>query len=155
MAVTADQVVVELQAKAEAYNQKTAQASSNFNTHIKSMSEAAVSAGNASAIAFNAATGAFEKAAPAVKRTGDQSNMAQQQMRNLAFQILDIGTMLAAGQSPFMLLAQQLPQVTMYGGQMTDVMGALKSAVASLVNPLGSATTGFVVLASAALSYLS
>ncbi len=155
MAVTADQVVVELQAKTEAYNQKIAQASSTFNSHIKSMSEAAVSAGNASAVAFNAATGAFEKAAPAVKRTGDQSKMAQQQMRNLAFQMQDIGTMLAAGQSPFMLLAQQLPQVTMYGGQMTGVMGALKSTVASLVSPLGLATTGFVVLASAAISYLS
>ena len=36
---------------------------------------------------------------------------AQQSMRNLGFQISDIGTQLAAGSSPFLVLAQQGPQV--------------------------------------------
>ncbi|TCQ80242.1 tail length tape measure protein [Ochrobactrum sp. BH3] len=155
MAVTADQVVVELQAKTEAYNQKIAQASANFTKNISAMSKAAIAAGSASAVAFNSATGAFEKAAPAVKKTGDASKMAQQQMRNLAFQFQDIGTMLAAGQSPFMLLAQQLPQVTMYGGKMTGVMGALRATVSNLVSPLGLATTAFVLLGSAAIDYFT
>lgn len=153
MALTADQVVVELKAEVNAYMQNVGKAQTDFSQKISKMSEDAVKAGNASAVAFNSATGAFEKAAPAIKKTGDQSKMAQQQMRNLAFQFQDIGTMLAAGQSPFMLLAQQLPQVTMYGGQMTGVMGALKQTVSSLISPLGIATTAFVVLGSAAISY--
>jgi len=153
MAVTADQVVVELRAETDAYNQRIAQASANFTKNIAAMSQAAVTAGNASAVSFNSAIGAFEKAAPAIKKTADESKLAQQQMRNLAFQFQDIGTMLAAGQSPFMLLAQQLPQITMYGGQMTGVMGALKSTVAGLISPLGLATTAFVLLGSAAISY--
>ncbi|MCD4509710.1 phage tail length tape measure family protein [Brucella pseudogrignonensis] len=153
MALTADQVVVELKAEVNAYMQNVGRAQTDFSHKIGKMSEDAVKAGNASAVAFNNATGAFEKAAPAIKKTGDQSKMAQQQMRNLAFQFQDIGTMLAAGQSPFMLLAQQLPQVTMYGGQMTGVMGALKQTVSSLISPLGIATTAFVVLGSAAISY--
>lgn len=153
MALTADQVVVELKAEVNAYMQNVGRAQTDFSQKIGKMSEDAVKAGNASAVAFNSATGSFEKAAPAIKKTGDQSKMAQQQMRNLAFQFQDIGTMLAAGQSPFMLLAQQLPQVTMYGGQMTGVMGALKQTVSSLISPLGIATTAFVVLGSAAISY--
>lgn len=98
---------------------------------------------------------AYTSSAKAVTTVGTNSRMAQQQARNLAFQFQDIGTMLAAGQSPFMLLAQQLPQVTMYGGQMTGVMGALKSTFAGLLSPLGLATTGFVLLASVAIPYLT
>lgn len=97
----------------------------------------------------------YSAQAKAVSAAGNSSRMAQMQMRNLAFQFQDIGTMLAVGQSPFMLLAQQLPQVTMYGGQLTGVMGALKSTAANLVSPLGLATTAFVLLGSAAISYFS
>lgn len=90
-----------------------------------------------------------------VKSLGQSAGMAQQQMRNLAFQIQDIGTMMAMGQSPFMLLAQQLPQVTMYGGSLNGVLGAVKSTLVGLVSPLGLLTTGFVLLGSVAISYFS
>ncbi|CAN7516519.1 phage tail length tape measure family protein [Brucella pseudogrignonensis] len=153
MAVTADQVVVELKADVNQYMQNVARAQSDFSQKIGQMGQDAVKAGNASAVAFNAATGAFQKVSPAIKKTGDESKLAQQQMRNLAFQFQDVGTMLAAGQSPFMLLAQQLPQITMYGGQLTGVMGALKSTVSGLISPLGLATTAFVLLGSTAISY--
>lgn len=93
--------------------------------------------------------------AASAKALGQSSAMAQQQTRNLMFQFQDIGTMLAAGQSPFMLLAQQLPQITMYGGQLTGVMGALKATFSSLISPLGLATTAFVLLGSYAVSYFS
>ena len=101
------------------------------------------------------ATNAVKANNAALAITNAQTAAAQQQMRNLAFQFQDIGTMLMAGQSPFMLLAQQLPQVTMYGGQLTGVMGALKSTMAGLFSPLGLLTAGFVLTASAALSYFT
>lgn len=97
-----------------------------------------------------AATGNAQ--ARAIAQTAGQ---AQQQVRNLAFQFQDIATMMAMGQSPLMLLAQQLPQVTMYGGRLTGVMTALRSTIASFISPLGLITTGFVLLGSAAISYFS
>lgn len=95
----------------------------------------------------------FDQAATGADGFDANGRMAQQQMRNLAFQFQDIGTMLASGQSPFILLAQQLPQVTMYGGQLTGVMGALKQTIAGIFSPLGLLTTGFVLAGSAAISY--
>lgn len=105
--------------------------------------------------ALTALNARYQATGTAAATMGAQSRMAQQHARNLAFQFQDIGTMLAAGQSPFMLLAQQLPQVTMYGGRLTGVMGALKSSLAGLISPLGLVTTGFVLAASAAISYFS
>ena len=85
----------------------------------------------------------------------NQAGMARMQTANLAFQFQDIGTMMASGQNPFILLAQQLPQVTMYGGQLGGVMGALKATLAGFVSPLGLLTTGFVLAGSAAISYFA
>lgn len=84
-----------------------------------------------------------------------QTGMMRMQTSNLAFQIQDIGTMMASGQNPFILLAQQLPQITMYGGQLGGVMGALRQTFAGLLSPLGLLTTGFVLAGSAAISYFS
>jgi hypothetical protein len=92
----------------------------------------------------NAAT----KAGTALKGSG-------QNVSNLAFQFQDLTTMMAMGQSPFMLLAQQLPQITMYGGSLNGVMSALKVTLAGLFSPLGLLTTGFVLLGSAAISYFT
>lgn len=72
---------------------------------------------------------------------------------NLAFQFQDIAMMMAMGQSPFMLLAQQLPQVTMYGGSLNGVMTAIRSTLAGLISPLGLVTTGFVLGGSAIISW--
>ena len=114
---------------------------------------------NAAAKALAAASLAAQRAGSlgttGVRALGQSSGQAQQQVRNLAFQFQDIATMMAMGQSPFMLLAQQLPQVTMYGGQLTGVMGALKSTLAGFISPLGLITTGFVLLGTAAISYFS
>ncbi len=114
---------------------------------------------NAAAKALAAASLAAQRAGSlgttGVRALGQSAGQAQQQVRNLAFQFQDIATMMAMGQSPFMLLAQQLPQVTMYGGQLTGVMGALKSTLAGFISPLGLITTGFVLLGTAAISYFS
>jgi hypothetical protein len=114
---------------------------------------------NAAAKALAAASLAAQRAgavgSSGIKSLGQSAGMAQQQVRNLAFQFQDIATMMAMGQSPFMLLAQQLPQVTMYGGQLTGVMGALKSTLAGFISPLGLLTSGFVLLGTVAISYFA
>lgn len=154
-AVTADIVSVELEAETQAYLAKIASADSEFSKRMQHMSAAALKAGKASAVAFNPAANAFTRVGQGLKGVDADGRMAQQQMRNLAFQFQDIGTMLASGQSPFMLLSQQLPQVTMYGGSLNGVMGALRGTVAGLFSPLGIATTAFVLLGSAAVSWAS
>ncbi|MBN7804914.1 phage tail length tape measure family protein [Agrobacterium rosae] len=138
-------------------------ASSKFSTaEIAAMASAmgnVEKTSNAAAKAMAAVSLAAQRTAavgPAqAKAIAQSAGAAQQQMRNLAFQFQDIATMMAMGQSPFMLLAQQLPQVTMYGGQLTGVMGALKSTLAGFISPLGLITTGFVLLGTAAISYFS
>lgn len=153
MAVTADKVVVELEADVNAYLTKTAQAQQQGVARMQAIGDSATAMGNASTAGFNKAASAAESSSASLKKAGVSAGMAQQQVRNLAFQFQDIGTMMASGQSPFTLLAQQLPQITMYGGSLNGVMGALKSTVAGLISPLGLATTAFVLLGSAAISY--
>ena len=99
--------------------------------------------------------GRYTAAAGAAAVYGESAGLARMQTANLAFQFQDIGTMLASGQNPFILLAQQLPQVTMYGGRLDGVMAALKGTVAGLFSPLGLMTTGFVLAGSAAISAFS
>lgn len=153
MAVTADKVVVELEADVNAYLTKTAQAQQQGVARMQAIGDSATAMGNASTAGFNKAASAAESSSASLKKAGVSAGQAQQQVRNLAFQFQDIGTMMASGQSPFTLLAQQLPQITMYGGSLNGVMGALKSTVAGLISPLGLATTAFVLLGSAAISY--
>lgn len=90
-----------------------------------------------------------------VKALGQSAGAARQQVQNLTFQLQDILTMMLTGQAPFMLLAQQLGQVTQYGGRLTGVWAAIKQTLVGLVSPLGLLTTGFVLLGSAALSYFT
>lgn len=93
--------------------------------------------------------------ATGIKSLGQASGAARMQVQNLSYQMQDIVTMMAMGQSPFMLLAQQLPQVTQNGGQLNGVLAAMKQTIAGLVSPLGLATTAFVILGSAAISYFT
>ncbi|WP_062589428.1 phage tail length tape measure family protein [Rhizobium sp. Leaf311] len=114
---------------------------------------------NAAAKAMAAAALAAQRAgsvgANGVKSLGQASGAARQQVQNLSYQMQDIVTMMAMGQSPFMLLAQQLPQVTQNGGQLNGVLSAMKQTIAGLISPLGLATTAFVFLGSAAISYFT
>ncbi|XAI96773.1 tail tape measure protein [Synechococcus phage Ssp-JY39] len=97
----------------------------------------------------------YQLAAGGATSFSSSAGMARAQTQNLMYQMQDIGTMLAMGQNPFMLLAQQLPQVTQHGGRLTGVMGALRQTLAGLFSPLGLLTTGFVLAGSAAVSYFS
>jgi len=105
--------------------------------------------------ALQAMNARYAAAGQAAQVFGQQTAMAKMQTTNLAYQFQDIGTMMAMGQNPFMLLAQQLPQITMYGGRLNGVMGALRSTVSGLLSPLGFLTTAFVLAGSAAVSWFS
>lgn len=114
---------------------------------------------NAAAKALAAASLAAQRAgsigASGVKALGQASGAARAQVQNLSYQMQDIITMLISGQAPFMLLAQQLPQVTQNGGQLNGVFSAIKQTITGLISPLGLATTAFVLIGSAAVSYFS
>ncbi|QIB36886.1 hypothetical protein G3A56_01805 [Rhizobium oryzihabitans] len=114
---------------------------------------------NAAAKALAAASLAAQRAgsvgASGVKSLGQASGAARAQVQNLSYQMQDIVTMMAMGQSPFMLLAQQLPQVTQNGGQLNGVLSAIKQTITGLISPLGLATTAFVLIGSAAVSYFT
>lgn len=138
-------------------------ASGKFSTsEIAAMSAAmggVEKASSAAAKALAATSLAAQRAGAAgtsgVKALGQSAGAAKSQVQNLAYQIQDVGTMLAMGQSPFMLLAQQLPQITQNGGSLNGVLAAVKQTVAGLVSPLGLAATAFVFLGSAAISYFT
>lgn len=75
---------------------------------------------------------------------------------NLFFQFQDISTMLASGQSPFVLAMQQGPQIVGIFKQMeasgVSLGGGLKSALLSLVSPMSLLVVGGIA-AGAALAY--
>ncbi|MCZ7862869.1 phage tail length tape measure family protein [Agrobacterium salinitolerans] len=116
---------------------------------------ASAAAAKALAAASFAAQKAGSVGTSGVKSLAQASGAARAQVQNLAYQIQDVGTMLAMGQSPFMLLAQQLPQITQNGGALTGIMAAFKQTLMGLISPLGLLTTGFVLLASGAISYFT
>jgi len=122
---------------------------------VNSLAAANDLAAAASRRAAQAAIGQSQAEVEARKAAAAATTQLRMQTQNLAFQFQDIATMMVAGQNPFMLLSQQLPQVTMHGGRLTGVMTALKQTLAGFVSPLGLLTTGFVLAGSAALSYFS
>lgn len=131
-------------------------------TEIKAMASAMGGVEKTSSAAAKALAGASLAAqrtgavgASGVKALAQSAGAARAQVQNLSYQMQDIITMMATGQSPFMLLAQQLGQVTQNGGQLNGVWAAIKQTLTGLISPLGLATTAFVVLGSAAISYFS
>ncbi|KAA3500262.1 hypothetical protein DXM26_20565 [Agrobacterium tumefaciens] len=116
---------------------------------------ASTAAGKALAAASLAAQRAGSVGSSGVKALGQASGAARAQVQNLSYQMQDIITMLISGQAPFMLLAQQLPQVTQNGGQLNGVFAAMNQTISGLISPLGLATTAFVLIGSAAVSYFS
>lgn len=115
MAVTADSVVVELIARND-----------NYNANI-----------NGSAAVTDAAMSRIERSASkaeaqVVKSSGAMANA----QRNLGRQISDIGTQLAGGQSPFLILAQQAPQVA---DALADTGGKAARVASFFAGPWGAA----------------
>ncbi|ARR53490.1 hypothetical protein GG804_27205 [Sphingomonas histidinilytica] len=111
MSVTADSVVVDLIA--------------NTGSHDANVNKSAANFENASKRAV--------KAANDVERSTARMANAQ---RNLGRQIADVGAQLASGQSPFMIIAQQAPQVA---DALADTGGAAGRVAAFFAGPWGAA----------------
>lgn len=141
------------QAKREVQSLGTAAKTSA--TGVAALATANDQAAAAAQRAAQAAIGQSQAEVQARNAVALSTGQLRAQTANLAFQFQDIGTMLASGQNPFILLAQQLPQITMHGGQLNGIMGALRQTLSGLFSPLGLLTTGFVLAASAAISYFT
>jgi phage-related minor tail protein len=73
------------------------------------------------------AAAALKRTEDGVKRVGSATAYTKQQMQQLSFQMTDIVSGLATGQSPFMILMQQ-------GGQLRDTFGGLGGAVRAVAS---------------------
>ncbi|MCJ8335694.1 MAG: phage tail length tape measure family protein, partial [Epibacterium sp.] len=83
---------------------------------------------------------------------GRQAQTATHHTANLAYQFNDIGMMMAAGQSPFMLALQQGTQVSQVLNQMgggAASVRALGGAFLSVINPTSLVTIGVIAGAAA------
>jgi hypothetical protein len=88
--VSADSVVVELEAKLDGYQRDVQRGASTFDRSMKQIEGSATRA---------------------ERSVGRSLTQAGQSSRLLGYQIADIGSQLASGSSPFLILAQQAPQV--------------------------------------------
>src|SRR5690606_17324413 len=81
----------------------------------------------------------YQRSAQAAQRFGQSQEIARHHVANLSFQLNDIGMMMAMGQSPFMLMMQQGPQVAQILGQLRQEgrsLGAtLAGAFRMVLNP--------------------
>lgn len=91
----------------------------------------------------NKAADDFDKAVKRISNSADQAGVSVERMaartangtRNLGRQISDVGTQLSGGQNPFLIIAQQAPQVA---DALTDMGGAAGRAGALISGPLGA-----------------
>lgn len=109
----------------------------------------------AAATGLQQLSGAAVQAQNAINGTTTAAQKLGQQTANMSYQFQDIGVQLVGGQSPFMILAQQLPQLTMHGGKLTGIVSGLKQTFAGFISPLGLVTTGLTLAAYAAIQYFS
>lgn len=81
----------------------------------------------------------LEQASIASARFGQAQTVASHHVANLSFQLNDIGMMMASGQSPFMLMIQQGPQVAQIFQQLKQsgqsLGGTLAGAFRMILNP--------------------
>lgn len=115
MAVTADSVVVELLAKTDGYNASIRGAANDTDAAMSKIERSATRAEN-----------------QIVKSTNAMANA----QRNLGRQVADVGAQVAGGQSPFLILAQQAPQVA---DALADTGGRAAKVAAFFAGPWGAA----------------
>lgn len=115
MAVNADSVVVELIAKTDGY---------------------AAAVNGAAATTTSAMTRIEQSASRAEGQIVRSAGAMANAQRNLGRQIADIGTQLAGGQSPFLIIAQQAPQVA---DALADTGGKAATVARFFAGPWGAA----------------
>ena len=88
-----------------------------------------------------------------------QSRASAQHVAVLGYQLNDIGMMLASGQSPFMLMMQQGPQVVQVlqaiqmASEGLSIGDAIKEALTAMLSPLSLVTMAIIGLGAAALQW--
>lgn len=80
---------------------------------------------------------AYDVVKDTVARTGNNVSLTTHQFTNLGYQINDIATMLAAGSSPFQILATQ-------GGQVLQILQQGRGGVAGSLKDIGNALLGLL-----------
>jgi hypothetical protein len=122
MAVVADSVVVRLEADLADANAKVRKYTADFERDMDSVGS---SAARSELLVRGASTGV-------VKSTGQMANAS----RNLGRQFADVGASLASGSSPFLILAQQAPQVA---DALADTGGKAAAVASFFAGPWGAA----------------
>lgn len=133
MAVTADSVVVELIAKTDGY---TAAVNGAASASAAGMSKIEQSAAKAEAAVQNGADRMGASLKRAANDIDNSSGRIANAQRNLGRQIADIGVGISGGQSPFLILAQQAPQVA---DALADTGGKAAGVAAFFAGPWGAA----------------
>jgi murein DD-endopeptidase MepM/ murein hydrolase activator NlpD len=129
MADEASRVVVALLADTDQFDVKMRQSAASFGGNMKQIEQ---SARRAESTVVDASA-----------KFGRSMGSAAQASRNLGYQISDIGTQLSSGTSPFIVLAQQGPQVA---NALEGARGAVGRFATFLSGPWGAAMLGAITL---------
>lgn len=144
MAVSADDVVIELQAQTAAHDAALVKSADTFEKAMARIKRAAEGAEGADEERTRRNIARRLRLGAAVRGEADtvvaQSARAANATRNLGRQVQDIGVGLAGGQSPFLILAQQAPQVA---DALSDTGGKFARFATFFVTPAGAALLAF------------
>lgn len=109
--------------------------------------------------ALNTLNAAYQSSVVASQRFGQAQTVASHHVANLSFQLNDIGMMMASGQSPFMLMIQQGPQVAQIFSQLKQsgqsLGGTLAGAFRMILNPTTLLTLGVIAGTAALYQWLT
>lgn len=122
MAITADSVIVELEARTRDFDSRVTGSTRTFESSMTQIERSA-----------SRAEGAVARSA---NQIANSTALVAQRSRLLGYQIGDIGTQLASGASPFLVLAQQAPQVA---NALEGTTGAAGKMAAFFSGPWGAA----------------
>lgn len=132
--------------------QKFEQAQSTLNRAVAQNPELAARSAEAVEALKAKYLGAGSAAGDAAKST----QLAGYQMLNFTRQLQDVGVSLIGGQSPFMVVAQQLPQITdiskQSGVSITNMFKQAAAGAASFVTPMNVAIASVVALGAATVA---
>ncbi|MEJ0012889.1 MAG: phage tail length tape measure family protein [Bauldia sp.] len=121
---------------------------------IENVGKASVAGTRAIEAQSSAMSSRWQQAAGAAGVASQAFKLNSFQMQNMAFQMNDMATMLASGQSPFVMLMQQGMQISQIFGPGVGVAAALKGVGAALLsfvtNPLNLAVLAFAAAGGAA-----
>lgn len=157
---TVDEVAVKFSVDDSDYNSGLSKIAADFDSKMKSINASATSAGNATSVVFDKASGSFRKAGTEVQKYGRNAQAAAGQSANLAAQFNDIAVQLQSGTSPLTIALQQGTQISQVlnqigGGGGVSALRALAGGFLSVVNPVSLATIAIIGLSGVVVQYVS